>query len=87
MVKILMGCQAGSLGTELGHTLFGCLIGHILETCFIGILTYQYILQKNLNHSIYDIVCKFYDQNTHCLSQINIPKTLFPRLFIGLFDP
>ena len=52
MAKILTGCQAGSLGTEMGHSLFGCLIGYILKTYFIGILFYEYILQINLNHSI-----------------------------------
>ena len=30
MAKILTWCQAGSLGTELGQSMFGCLIGHIL---------------------------------------------------------
>ena len=27
-----MGCQAGSLGTKLGQSIFGCLIGNILQT-------------------------------------------------------
>ena len=52
MAKILTGCQVGSLGTELGQSIFGFLIGHILQTCFICIFPYEYILQLNLNHSI-----------------------------------
>ena len=52
MVKILTGCQAGRLGIELGQSLFGCLIGHILKTCFIGVLSYESKLQLNFNHSI-----------------------------------
>ena len=52
MAKILTGCQAGSLGTELGQSNFGCIIGHILQTCFICIFPYEYILQLNFNHSI-----------------------------------
>ena len=52
MAKILTGFQAGSLGTEMGQSIFGCLIGYILQTCFIGILLYESSLQINLNHSI-----------------------------------
>jgi hypothetical protein len=52
MVKILTGCQAGSLGTELGQSLFGCLNRYILKTCFGGIFPYESSLQRNLNHSI-----------------------------------
>jgi hypothetical protein len=52
MVKILTGCQAVSLGTELGQSLFGCIIGYILKTYFIGIFPYESSLQHNLNHSI-----------------------------------
>ena len=52
MAKILTGCQAGSLGTEMGQSIFGCLIGYILQTCFIGIFSYESSLQINLNHSI-----------------------------------
>ena len=52
MAKILTGCQAGSLGIELGQSIFGCLIGHILQKHFIGIFPYEYSLQFNLNHSI-----------------------------------
>ena len=52
MAKILTRCQVGSLGTEMGQSIFGCLIGYILKTCFIGIFPYEYSLQLNLNHSI-----------------------------------
>ena len=52
MAKILTGCQAGSLGTEMGQSIFGCLIGYILKTCFIGIFPYESSLQINFNHSI-----------------------------------
>ena len=52
MAKILTGCQAGSLGTELGQSIFGCLIGNIFQTCFNGIFLYESSLQCNLNHSI-----------------------------------
>ena len=52
MDKILTGCQAGSLGTGLGQSIFGCLIGNILKTCFIFIFPYEYSLQNNLNHFI-----------------------------------
>ena len=47
-----MGCQEGSLGTKLGQSIFGCLIQHILQTCFIGIFLYESSLQLNLNQSI-----------------------------------
>ena len=52
MAKILTGCQAGSLGIELGKSIFGCLIGHILKTYFIGIFLYESSLKINFNHSI-----------------------------------
>ena len=52
MAKILTGCQAGSLGTELGQSIFGCLIGNILQNFFNGIFLYEYSLQLNFNHSI-----------------------------------
>ena len=52
MAKILTGCQAGSLGTKLGQSIFGFLIGHILKTCFIGIFPYEFSLKLNFNHSI-----------------------------------
>ena len=52
MVKILTGCQEGSLGTKLGQSLFGCLVGYILKTYFIFIFPYEFSLQCNLNHSI-----------------------------------
>jgi hypothetical protein len=52
MVKILTGCQEGSLGTKLGQSLSGCLVGYILKTCFIRIFPYEYSLQINLNYSI-----------------------------------
>ena len=51
MAKILVRCQAGSLGTELVQSNFGFLNGHILKTCLIGIFPYEFILQHNLNHS------------------------------------
>ena len=59
MAKILTGCQAGSLGTDLGQSIFLCLIGHILKTCFIGILSYEYSLQRNFNHSILILYANF----------------------------
>ena len=52
MAKILTRCQASSLGTELGQSIFGCLIWNILQTCFIDIFPYESSLQLNLNHSI-----------------------------------
>ena len=52
MAKIPTGCQAGSLVTELGQSIFGYLIGHILQTCFICIFFYESSLQRNWNHSI-----------------------------------
>ena len=52
MAKILTGFQAGSLGTELGQSIFGCLIRNILQTYFIVIFPYKFILQHNFNHSI-----------------------------------
>ena len=52
MAKILTRCQEGSLGTELGQSIFGCLIEHILKTYFIGMFPYESSLQLNFNHSI-----------------------------------
>ena len=52
MAKILTGCQGGNSGTELGQSIFGCLIGHILQNCFIFMFPYESSLQFNLNHSI-----------------------------------
>ena len=52
MAKILTGCQAGSLRTELRQSIFGFLIGYILQTFLFGIFPYEYILQINLNLSI-----------------------------------
>ena len=52
MTKILAGCQAGNLGTELGQSIFGFLIEHIFKTYFIEIFPYEYSLQLNFNHSI-----------------------------------
>ena len=46
----------------------------------MNIVTNQF---ESLN---FDIVHKFYDKNTDYLSQINIPKNQFPRLFIRLFE-
>ena len=40
MAKILTGCQAGSLETKMGQSIFGCLTGNILQAYFIGIFPY-----------------------------------------------
>ena len=52
MAKVLTGCQADSLGIELGQSIFGCLNRHILKHYFNSIFLDEYSLQCNLNHSI-----------------------------------
>ena len=59
MAKILTGFQVGSLGTELGQSIFGCLIGHILQTYFNGIFPYEYVLQHNFYHSTMILYANF----------------------------
>ena len=87
MAKILTGCQAGSLGTELGKSIFGWIIGHILKTCIIGIFLYEYSLQINFNHSIPMSCANFMTKIPTACPKSAFLKVYFSRLFIGLFDP